>query len=1000
MTKETEYYKAINWNAIEDVVDKATWEKLTEQFWLDTRIPLSNDLDDWRRLSDKERDLVGKVFGGLTLLDTLQSVDGVSAIKPDVRTQHEEAVLNNIEFMECYTKDHKLLTIDRGWVPIADIVVGDIVLAYDPKTETTRFEKVLETSRHKAPYIERIYNSAIDLRVSPGHRMLFEETLLKSGAPSDAWKSYKCGVVTAEDFVKLPKTSYRRVPLIRPFVTQNLVSPLTSFEKLLIAFQADGSISEREIKRIQQHRDNDSRLKTETFTLRFSLSKKFKISKLLNLCKDLDISYTEIKGRIGYGKRKPQRVFEVFVPFTMLGSLSLKPKLFTNWFSISDFDAEKAQHFIDELSCWDSHIHYKGDGSRGYMTYYTKEQINAEFVEILCTFAGYVCSSGVREDNRSEKFSNSYFVRILSSENQRDVQLQSLSFEKLEGEEVYGIEVPSHFLVVSAGRRTVISGNCVHAKSYSSIFSTLNTKTEIEEIFEWTANNPYLQKKAEIIKEVYDNGTPLQKKVASVFLESFLFYSGFFTPLWYLGNNKLPNVAEIIKLIIRDECMTKDQEVLTPKGWVSVADIRPQDLVLQFAKETRRTNFAPVSTISTDFAPKIYQFKSKLGYVDLKCTPNHRLIRKALTSDKLITRPADLTLGSSSYWLHPTEVLPPNSEVEPLTKFEELYICLSKFGTVVESALSKHLVLSSSKLEIIAKMKDLLESLDITYKEYSYPEGNGTVLRISKFNQFGIEESKLKSLPKRPLNEVDSKWCLQYLETLFDWVGAKCSDNSYRYCSINKESVDYVQALCSLLGYKTRIREFEDRSPFSAEGLVNYSLTILPEGFTSYGAAVARTELEGEQIYGIQVPSGYLVTRSKSGSVVVTGNSVHGTYIGYKFQLAFNELPEKEQEALKEWMYDLLYTLYENEEKYTEELYDEIGWTDEVKTFLRYNANKALMNLGLDPLFPESAEDINPIIMNGISTGTSNHDFFSQVGNGYLLGQVEAMEDSDYMVGL
>ena len=39
------YYKAINWNAIEDVIDKSTWEKLTEQFWLDTRIPLSNDLE-------------------------------------------------------------------------------------------------------------------------------------------------------------------------------------------------------------------------------------------------------------------------------------------------------------------------------------------------------------------------------------------------------------------------------------------------------------------------------------------------------------------------------------------------------------------------------------------------------------------------------------------------------------------------------------------------------------------------------------------------------------------------------------------------------------------------------------------------------------------------------------------------------------------------------------------------------------------------------------------
>ena len=94
------YYKAINWNAIEDVIDKSTWEKLTEQFWLDTRIPLSNDLDDWRKLSAKEKDLVGKVFGGLTLLDTMQSQSGVEAIRGDIRTPHEEAVLNNIQFME------------------------------------------------------------------------------------------------------------------------------------------------------------------------------------------------------------------------------------------------------------------------------------------------------------------------------------------------------------------------------------------------------------------------------------------------------------------------------------------------------------------------------------------------------------------------------------------------------------------------------------------------------------------------------------------------------------------------------------------------------------------------------------------------------------------------------------------------------------------------------------------------------------------------------------
>ena len=130
--------------------------------------------------------------------------------------------------------------------------------------------------------------------------------------------------------------------------------------------------------------------------------------------------------------------------------------------------------------------------------------------------------------------------------------------------------------------------------------------------------------------------------------------------------------------------------------------------------------------------------------------------------------------------------------------------------------------------------------------------------------------------------------------------------------------------------------------------------------------------------------------------LIIRDESVHGTYIGYKFQLGFKELSEKEQNELKMWAYTLLYELYENECKYTEYLYDEVGWTEDVKCFLRYNANKALMNLGLDPLFPDSVEDVNPIVVNGLSTGTTNHDFFSAVGNGYLMSAVEDMRDSDY----
>ncbi|GEK29034.1 class 1b ribonucleoside-diphosphate reductase subunit beta [Furfurilactobacillus siliginis] len=133
--------------------------------------------------------------------------------------------------------------------------------------------------------------------------------------------------------------------------------------------------------------------------------------------------------------------------------------------------------------------------------------------------------------------------------------------------------------------------------------------------------------------------------------------------------------------------------------------------------------------------------------------------------------------------------------------------------------------------------------------------------------------------------------------------------------------------------------------------------------------------------------------------LILRDESVHGTYIGYKFQLAMKQLTDNQQQELKDWMYDFLYYLYDNEEKYTHLVYDKVGWSDDVLKFIRYNANKALMNLGQDPLFPDTAEDVNPVVMNGISTSTSNHDFFSQVGNGYRLGNVEAMSADDYNIG-
>lgn len=131
--------------------------------------------------------------------------------------------------------------------------------------------------------------------------------------------------------------------------------------------------------------------------------------------------------------------------------------------------------------------------------------------------------------------------------------------------------------------------------------------------------------------------------------------------------------------------------------------------------------------------------------------------------------------------------------------------------------------------------------------------------------------------------------------------------------------------------------------------------------------------------------------------LIIRDEAVHGYYIGYKYQLAVREASAARQQELKDYTFELLYELYENEESYTEDLYDPLGLTEDVKKFLRYNANKALMNLGYEALFPPEATDVNPAILSALSPNADeNHDFFSGSGSSYVIGEIVDTEDEDW----
>lgn len=131
--------------------------------------------------------------------------------------------------------------------------------------------------------------------------------------------------------------------------------------------------------------------------------------------------------------------------------------------------------------------------------------------------------------------------------------------------------------------------------------------------------------------------------------------------------------------------------------------------------------------------------------------------------------------------------------------------------------------------------------------------------------------------------------------------------------------------------------------------------------------------------------------------LIIRDEAVHGYYIGYKFQRGYECLTPMEQLEMKDFAASLLFDLYENEVKYTESLYDNVGLTEDVKKFLHYNANKAMMNLGFDPMFSSDMTNVNAAILAALSPNADeNHDFFSGSGSSYVIGKAIETEDDDW----
>lgn len=355
-------------------------------------------------------------------------------LAPFITNSELWAMYQRISDNECLVPEHEVLTKDRGWVRIADVGIGDTVVQYNPATMKTEFAIVSETISKK--YVGDIIefwntNNTFNQRVTPGHRMatrrmhgpnVGHEFHEARGCPKNGSMSF----IVSGDMLGGCDT-------------------LTAKDRLWIAFQADGSYPG----------DAYNGGRTGLVPLKFSFKKERKKIRLLELASiaGYDVrEYDITASKPGYS------CYHVMVPVDEMRDTG---KTF-GWVNVSDVSGSWCRAFLDELKNWDACERNLG---RCLMTYASTSDACVDVVKTIAALAGFrsKTSKYARGGNRKECYQIS--ITSIPYVTGNTVKTRHHEYDGM----VHCITVPSGAFLTRINGIISVTGNCIHAATYSEI---------------------------------------------------------------------------------------------------------------------------------------------------------------------------------------------------------------------------------------------------------------------------------------------------------------------------------------------------------------------------------------------------------------------------------------------------------------------------------------------------------------------------------------------------
>lgn len=427
----------------------------------------------------------------------------------------------------------------------------------------------------------------------------------------------------------------------------------------------------------------------------------------------------------------------------------------------------------------------------------------------------------------------------------------------------------------------------LHTHAYQYVVESLGL--DEGEIFNMYREVPSVARKAEwalpytqhLADPHFATGTPendrtlLRELVAFyVIFEGLFFYVGFVQILSMGRRNKMTGTAEQFQYILRDECFDAQTELLTPTGWLGVADVNDATLIAQY-HEDGKISFTHPTTLSKTLVETTYRFSNQQGHVDQCVSENHRVLYRTKSGQLKVIAAKDATPNPYCKFINAGLKI---GDHHALSLDERFLIAVQADGTVQNTGYrnGKHtgclgISFNFKKERKIKRLKWLVESLSLEATETVQENGNSLF-----YVKYPIEKTHKHFSEWVNLQDVDHQWCIDFIDEVAEWDGYVVQDSpTHRiaYGSTCHEDVDLVQAIAALAGYRTCFTVVPDERKETYSD--DYRLHITTELAHTQGGCVRKEKIAGTtMVYGVEVDSGYVLIR-RNRAVSVTGNSMH-----------------------------------------------------------------------------------------------------------------------------